>query len=164
MDHKRNLSFAALALGAVLASGSFLAGSQALAFGQPETAPPGLEGSLDELRQMRREHMKRQQHMSVEERLNQAVADGTITEEQKAAITAKLEEMHTRLKALKDLPKEQWRDAFKHIHEEMQTWSKDNGINQSWWNGVGKEPHRFQPGPRHGFGMKGDFVKLRLKS
>lgn len=153
MDSKRTISLAALALGAVLATGGVFAAAQAKAF-----APIP---DLSEERKIHREEMNAEMQMTVEERLDKAIADGKITAEQKPLILAKLEEMRQKLSKLKTLPKEQWRDAFRQIHEEMQAWAKEQGIDQMWWNGNGKEPSRYQPQPRRNFGLKGDFVKFK---
>jgi hypothetical protein len=62
------------------------------------------------------------------ERLDQAVADGKITEDQKNAIIQKHEEIKQRMEAIKELPEDERKDAVKALHEEMKTWSEANGI------------------------------------
>jgi hypothetical protein len=71
-----------------------------------------------------------------EERLNQAVTDGVISEDQKNALLAKHQEMFT-----------QRQEARETHHEEMQAWFEENGIDPEVlanYMGMG-------PGLNHGF-------------
>lgn len=67
-----------------------------------------------------------------EERLNQAVADGKITSEQKDAILAKHQEMQTNreanLEEFKNMTQEEHRAQMEAQRAEMQQWAKDNGL------------------------------------
>lgn len=89
---------------------------------------------FNEVRSQRQQERQKEMQAQFETRLNQAVKDGKITEEQKAKIIAKHQE----------LQKERGSK-----HDEMEAWAKKNGINLEWMN-------QFQ-GPRgmgRGFGGK----------
>ena len=64
-----------------------------------------------------------------EERLNQAVTDGKITEEQKLAILDKNEEMKAKMDEWKSLTPEERHTKMQAYHEELKTWAEENGIN-----------------------------------
>jgi len=76
---------------------------------------------------------ERQQQMQdrFEERLNQAVSDGKITEEQKQAILAKKAEMQVNRGEFKDFSPEERQEKMQAHREEMQTWAEANGIDIS---------------------------------
>jgi hypothetical protein len=90
--------------------------------------------ALDEVRQERQGQMQQNR----EERLNQAVSDGVITEEQKELIQTKWQEMFSQ--------REQERQAHQ---EEMQAWFEENGIDHDALMGYGGF------GPRGPMGQKG---------
>lgn len=77
-----------------------------------------------------------------ETNLNKAVESGKITEAQKSAILAKHKEIQVKRDELKDLPQEERHNAMQKIHEEMQKWAKDNGIDISQIAGPRGEGHR----------------------
>lgn len=83
-----------------------------------------LKNFFDEQHQERLQQM----HKQHEQRLNQAVTDGVITEEQKQAILAKHEEMQ---------------NQQQQHHQEMQAWFETQGI----------DPEKLAP--YVGFGMRG---------
>ncbi len=87
--------------------------------------------NVDEVREVFNEaHKERHQKMQahLEERLNQVVSKGKITEEQKEAILAKKAEIQDKHKEMRDLsPKERWATMKKH-REEMKAWAKENNI------------------------------------
>jgi hypothetical protein len=89
---------------------------------------------LDEVRQERQGQMQQNR----EERLNQAVSDGVITEEQKELIQTRWQEMFAE--------REQERQAHR---EEMQAWFEENGIDHDALMEFGGF------GPRGGFGQRG---------
>jgi hypothetical protein len=73
-----------------------------------------------------------------EDKLDQAVTDGVITEEQKQALLNKWEEMHT----------EREQERLQN-HEEMQAWFQEQGIDMEALNQyMGFGPHHFG-GPGH---------------
>jgi hypothetical protein len=76
-----------------------------------------------------------------EERLNTLVEEGKITEEQKAAIIAKQEEMRQEREAnmgsRKDLTPEERKAEMEEHRNEMQAWADENGIDLSLIGGLG---------------------------
>ena len=82
---------------------------------------------FDEARQER--HQERLAHF--EEGLNQAVADGKITQEQKELILAKKEEMRAKHEEMRSLSWEERRTAMEQQKEEMKTWAEENGIDST---------------------------------
>ncbi|MDO8507369.1 MAG: hypothetical protein Q7S53_02270 [bacterium] len=76
-----------------------------------------------------------------EANLNKAVESGKITEAQKSAILTKHKEIQAKRDGLKDLPQEERHDAMQKIHEEMENWAKDNGIDMSQIAGPRGEGH-----------------------
>lgn len=74
-------------------------------------------------------------HEKMDERLNQLVSEGEITEEQKVLIQNKLNEQHAKLKAnmesLKDVSREERREAFQKEHEALRAWAMENNIDLS---------------------------------
>lgn len=65
----------------------------------------------------------------LEGKLDEAIADGTITAEQKQIILAKKAEMFGKMEELKDLSPEERKEAMQELKLEMQTWAQENGIN-----------------------------------
>jgi len=93
-----------------------------------------VKSTFEEMRTQRQQERQKEMQAQFEARLNQAVKDGKITEDQKAKIMAKHQEMQ----------KEQGSKR-----QEMQTWAEKNGIDMGWMMGFG--------GPRgmgRGFGGK----------
>ncbi|MBE0448696.1 MAG: hypothetical protein IBX64_11485, partial [Actinobacteria bacterium] len=66
------------------------------------------------------------------ERLDQAVKDGKITEKQKEAILKKMDEMKSKLEELKNLSPEDRREELEKLRTDLQTWAKENGIDQQF--------------------------------
>jgi DNA repair ATPase RecN len=65
-----------------------------------------------------------------DDRLNNAVSDGKITEEQKAAILDKHEEMQAKMEELlgQDLSREEMHQQMQEYHDELSTWAEELGI------------------------------------
>ncbi len=80
---------------------------------------------FDEQRTERKAEMQAKR----EEKLNQAVGEGVITEEQKQALLAKKEEVRVNKGELKDLSKEEREAQREANREEMQTWAEGQGID-----------------------------------
>lgn len=70
-----------------------------------------------------------QQQARLEEKINQAVAEGKITAEQQEAILNRHAEIKEQHEALKDLSPEERRQAFQELHQEMKTWAEENGLD-----------------------------------
>ena len=73
------------------------------------------------------EHQAERQQ-KLDDRLAQAVKDGKITEEQKAKILAKLDELRKAQDTWKDKTPEERMAAKQELHSQLQQWAKDNGI------------------------------------
>ena len=65
----------------------------------------------------------------LEEKLNKAVEEGKITEEQKKAILDKHNEMKEKREELKNLSPEERKEAMKGLREEMKKWAEENNID-----------------------------------
>lgn len=65
----------------------------------------------------------------LENRLGQAVENGNLTEAQRFVVMEKHEELEDRMDDLYDLSPEDRREARADIHEEMEAWAKENGID-----------------------------------
>lgn len=71
--------------------------------------------------------LHQQKHQQgLEDKLDQAVKDGKLTEEQKNQLIAKLESLKSEFK-----PEKNQQRMLKHqnLHDELEAWAKDNGIN-----------------------------------
>lgn len=74
--------------------------------------------------------VKLEEHKArLEESLNTAVSEGTITEGQKNALLAKMEEYKASKEKLWNLPKEEKHQAMQEMKTEFETWAEENGIN-----------------------------------
>lgn len=115
---------------------------------------------FDEARAERRQNMQVRFEESFEERLNKAVEQGKLTQEQKEAILAKQEEMQERYEGLRELSPEERRAKMQETREEMQAWAEENGVDLRFMCGLraggfaGGFPGmpRMPKGPGRGFG------------
>ena len=80
-----------------------------------------VQGAFDEMRAERQKEMK----ANLEERLDEAVKDGKITEAQKEAILKKMDEVRS--------------EGEKH-REEMRKWAEENGIDPEIMHGLRGRP------------------------
>ncbi len=88
---------------------------------------------------------EQERQQNVEERLTQAVEDGKITEEQKAKILAKLEELKSAREDWKSKTPEERKEAKEELHSSLKQWAEDNGVPLEYL--------MFQHGHHHGPGM-----------
>lgn len=76
---------------------------------------------------------KVQMEKKLDERLNQLVKDGKITEAQKQAILAKLKELHARKQAnkdtLTDMTKKPRKEAMQKEKADLEAWAKEQGVD-----------------------------------
>lgn len=162
METKRKLTLASLAFTAV-AGGSLLVASQTQAFERvgstdfAQALATRFNLNVDEVKTfLDEQHAEHKQDMLIDmearlnERLDQAVADGKITAEQKAAIVAKHDEVMSKMEALKDASQEERHEAMKTLHEELKTWAESQGFDMKW---IGGMPMKMKF--RHGFGPHG---------
>lgn len=73
-----------------------------------------------------REFRHEERSAAIEEKLNAAVSEGTLTEEQKNALLTKMEEHREEMESLT------WDEKHEHMgehKEEMLTWAEENGID-----------------------------------
>jgi len=85
--------------------------------------------------EMETRHAEMEKRM--EERLNQAVTDGKLTEEQKQKILAKHEEMKANreaaMESFENMTDEERKAAMEAKHEELQTWAEENDIPEEYF-------------------------------
>jgi hypothetical protein len=86
-----------------------------------------VEAVFDEYKEERRAEHKAQ----ITERLADLVEDGTITNEQKTLLEAKLEEHRQKREELRnqDLSRQEHRDAMSELRDDFKQWLDDNGID-----------------------------------
>jgi len=101
---------------------------------------------FEEHREENREQRMNQKGERLNNRLNQVVADGKITEDQKNAIIAKKEEMRASHEKYENLSKEEVRIKREEHREEFKQWAEENGIDLGL---LGKGP-----GMGHGKGFR----------
>lgn len=97
-----------------------------------------------------RDEMQAKHQARMEKRLDEAVVEGEITEEQKAAILAKRDELKSEREAHRDQPKdmthEERREAMKQRHEDLEAWAEENNIPEDFFRffggGHGGRHHR----------------------
>jgi TRAP-type mannitol/chloroaromatic compound transport system substrate-binding protein len=81
-------------------------------------------------------NMKANMQARHEERLNQLVSEGKITEEQKNLIMNKMKELHEKkaseMETWKDLKPEERRAKMEATRTELESWAKQNGINPEY--------------------------------
>jgi len=99
-----------------------------------------------------RQERQSQMQARFEERLNQYVTEGKLTQDQKALILAKHQELRSERLAnqgnWQNLTPEERQSQMQAQHEEMETWANANGIDTSIFFGLGGNGQRMQ-GFRH---------------
>ena len=95
--------------------------------------------------EIRREHQQEMQAQFTE-RLNQAVTDGRLTQDQKNLILQKHEELQTERQTereqVQNMSREERREFMETRHEEMQAWGEANGIDLQYVMGQVGERER----------------------
>jgi hypothetical protein len=85
--------------------------------------------------------MQAEHRTKVEAKLTQAVADGSLTEDQKAAILAKFDELQTQREADRDefqnMTREERRTAMEQKRTELEQWAETNDIPEKYLGFVG---------------------------
>jgi hypothetical protein len=87
--------------------------------------PEEIFKAFKNINEERKENLKK----NFEEKLDEAVEEGDITEEQKEAVIAKREEVAEELQEIKDLPLSERREAMKDITGDLKEWAKENDID-----------------------------------
>jgi len=114
------------------------------------------ESEVQEVFTEAREERRQEMEVRFEERLNELVNAGEITEEQKGLVLAKKVEMQEKREELKDLSWEERKEALKELRQEMREWTEENGIDL---RGFGGEYRGFGKGRGFrlgGFGSKAE--------
>ena len=96
--------------------------------------------------EVRDEH-KAEMYANWAERLDDLIAEGKLTAEQKQAILDKHDEMEAKIEELKnqDLTMEERREKMRALHEEFKKWAEENGLSEI--------PFMFFMKPHRGMGM-----------
>lgn len=103
------------------------------------------QSDVEDVFNQHQEEMRKEGQARSEERLNQAVTDGKLTEEQKNLILQKREEMRNEdHEDISNLSFEERRQLREEHREEMENWAEDNGIDMGYLH--------FKMGPDHGDG------------
>ncbi len=93
-----------------------------------------------------------------DEKLDDAIASGELTQEQKQLISAKHEELKSQKESLwqdkQNLSKEEWLEMKQVQREKLESWAQDNGIDLKYFF-AGYRMHKGM----HGFGEFGHFAK-----
>ncbi|MDD2732258.1 MAG: hypothetical protein PHI53_03645 [Candidatus Pacebacteria bacterium] len=79
-----------------------------------------------------RTKMKERQEQIFTERINQAVIDGKLTQEQADKITAKRAELEAQREDFKDMTGEELKTAMKEQADSLKQWASDNNIPQGY--------------------------------
>ncbi len=157
---------AALGLIAVLALGSVdtvnaygtrnrrsgLSESIASRFGLDQTQ---VEETMDEYHQGQMGERHEEMQARLEEKLEQAVSEGNLTEAQRYAILEKHEDMEERMQEIhdQDLSRDEMHELKADVHEEMQAWAEENGIDFETFMSVGNGMRGQGYGMGRGAGM-----------
>ncbi len=95
--------------------------------------------TFEEFRTENRSNRQEKKQEMFESRLNSKVEDGTITEDQEYAILQKHEELMGEMDEMYDLSPEERQEKMADVHEEMQAWAEENGIDMDDFDRLGKE-------------------------
>ena len=87
---------------------------------------------FDEHREERHVMMREQK----EERLNQAVENGTITQDQKDLMTQHFKEMQAQMEELKNLDSKEQMEAIRALRDEAREWMETNDLDMSVFGGI----------------------------
>lgn len=86
-------------------------------------------GEVEEVFVEHRGEMRAEKQARLEERLDEAVAEGKITQEQREALEAKKAEMKENWEEMKDLSWEERKEVKSAHWKEMKAWAEENGID-----------------------------------
>ncbi|MCC2631884.1 MAG: hypothetical protein K0S20_583 [Patescibacteria group bacterium] len=155
MKNPHKLLLASAASAAILVGGAFT--QNALAADSSDNPKNSLIAALatkfninqSEVEQVFAEHRQEMEAVKtkkVEERLDQAVADGDLTAAQKELIIAKQGEIKEKMNAAMEAKAEGTspKEAMKEVRTELEAWATENGIDTKWIMPMGG--HRGGPG------------------
>jgi hypothetical protein len=103
--------------------------------------PSEVEQTLYDFHQNNRYLKEQRKKDHLEVKLEQAVNEGNLTQAQSYDIMLKFEEMYNRLEELheQDISKDEFYEMKADIHEEMQAWADDQGIDYDIFLRAGKK-------------------------
>ena len=121
-------------------------------FGLDQTV---VEETIQEYHQAERELRRQEMESRLEAKLETAVAQGQLTQVQMQAILEKHDELEEKIQELKDqdLSREDFREMKADLHEEMQVWAEEQGIDFEVFMRVGKGMMEGSRGMGPGRGM-----------
>jgi|SRR3989344_7538263 len=86
------------------------------------------ENEVQEVFQEVWDERQAERYANWEDKLNDAVSEGKITQEQKQAILDKYQEMQDKMESLDNLSPEERRDEMHKLHDELRDWAEKEGI------------------------------------
>ncbi len=107
---------------------------------------------VDKVIETERSERQADRQKNLEERLNQAVTNKEITEEQKAKILAKHEELKNSKENWENLTREERQAKMQEHRTNLEQWAKDNGIDIKYLMGMGECGKGMKGGEGRGFG------------
>lgn len=96
-----------------------------------------VQSVFDEHRDEHRNEMRQKNQVHFEERLDQAISNGELTQEQKTLILEKKEELQSQRLDDLTLSNEEKRNQMEQHRKEMEKWAEENGIDMKFF-GFGK--------------------------
>lgn len=112
------------------------------------------EGEVKAVFDEERTARETERQQKLETKLTQAVTDGTITEEQKQKIIAKISEIESEreafMESLKDATDDERKQAMEAKRTELKNWATENNIPEDYLRFLGGPGHRGGPGGRMG--------------
>jgi hypothetical protein len=85
---------------------------------------------VNEVFEAEKKEMEAKRQAQYEKRLAEAVTAGTITEAQKTAILEETAAIRTKMETIKDLDKDEQKTKMDSLRTEIQTWIKNNGLEE----------------------------------
>lgn len=95
-----------------------------------------------------KDEMRQEREVNLGEKVENLSCESDLTTEQKAALTAKREELKAEFEIVKDLSAEERQTKMEELKTEMETWTTEQGIDSKCLGGF--------PGFGHGLGLRGE--------
>lgn len=92
------------------------------------------KGEVGAVFEEHRAERQAEHHQSLEDRLNRAVKDGKLTEEQKTKILAKLEELKAARQEWRENPSQEHSKDIRELHSSLKKWAKENNVPVHYLN------------------------------
>lgn len=87
------------------------------------------QADVQEVFDTHRTEMQQEHQKLLEEKLNTAVSEGKITEEQKATLLERMNQKHEAIEEFRDLTREERHERMEQKREEFQNWLTENNID-----------------------------------